>query len=127
MRNWSRRAFIRRAAALPAAAWCAGADALAGDRPSIFVSPAGDDANSGTLQAPLKTLARAFDVRQERFAGKPWSVLLREGVYEQTNTLSVGPADSGLRLAAYNGERAILSGGTRLRLEWKTFRDGILC
>jgi hypothetical protein len=97
---------------------------------SLFVSPAGNDAWSGTLadpngaatDGPLKTLARARDVvRQQRSAGTSGhiSVVLRGGTYPITAPVAFGPADSGSAGApviyqAMPGETPVISGGRKI-------------
>lgn len=88
----------------------------------VFVSPSGNDANPGTLQAPLRTLraAQMWVRRRSVTAAGRRVVHLRGGTYYET--LLLGPQDSGCRSAtsapdcavvwqSYPGETAIISGG----------------
>ncbi|HKW30536.1 MAG TPA: PDZ domain-containing protein [Verrucomicrobiae bacterium] len=93
-----------------------------------FVSPAGDDANPGTLDKPFATLQRAQQaVRQER-----GTVYLRGGIYYLPETLVFTAQDSGTKDApviyqAYEKEQPVISGGARLAgLKWRPDTNGIM-
>lgn len=76
----------------------------------LFVSPAGSDANAGTVADPLQTLTAARDkARTLRSAGNPIVVNIRQGVY--TTPLALTEADSGVTFLAFNGEKVVLSPG----------------
>lgn len=89
---------------------------------SIIVSPGGDDDAPGSLAHPIRTLDRALAL--SRSHGRP-AILLRAGTYELTQPLHITAANAPLRIANYAQEEAILSGGTRLQLAWRPYRDGI--
>ncbi len=111
------------------------------EQADIFVSPAGNDAWSGKLDAPnaaktdgpLASLAKAQEaVRKVKAAEpqrtKPIVVAVRAGVYYLPETLVFGPADSGTAAApviyqACSGERPVLSGG-RPVTGWTVGPDG---
>jgi hypothetical protein len=58
---------------------------------SIYVDPAeGDDANSGSAEAPFQTIQKALDLAQPG-----WHIKLRSGTYEQ-NAQTVTPGRPGL-------------------------------
>lgn len=83
----------------------------------VYVAPDGDDANSGTLEAPFLTLARARDeVRTMNAAmSEDLHVYLRGGVYRLEEPVSFSPEDSGMNghrihYESYPGETAVLSG-----------------
>ena len=106
--------------------WMAGA-AYGAD---FFLSPQGDDANSGTLDKPFKTLAQAHRaVRTVKAANQGETpvggvtVWLRGGRYELAETFVLGPEDSGQEgrpvvYRSYQEERPVLSGGGVIR-GWK--------
>jgi len=96
----------------------------------LFVSPGGDDANPGTKERPLATIGRARDVARG-IRGEPITVYLRAGTYYLAEPVVFTAEDSGTAeapvvYAAMPGEEAILSGGVRLDLEWKPYREGIV-
>jgi Right handed beta helix region len=76
-------------------------------RPAFYVSPAGDDSNPGTLQAPWRTIQHAADAVT---AGS--TVNVRGGVYEERVSMNVsGNARDGyVTFRSYPGETAILDG-----------------
>lgn len=98
---------------------------------SLYVSPIGNDAWSGTLPAanaagtdgPFQTVSRARDEIRQRKAKGPaqaTTVYLRDGRYELAQTLSFTPADSGTADApvvyrAYENETPIISAGHKLK------------
>ena len=99
---------------------------LCGAQP-YFVSPAGDDANPGTLEKPFATLQRA----QQAARQKRGDVFLRGGTYYLPATLVFTAQDSGTKDAPvvfqnYQGEKPVISGGVRLeKLDWQPYTNGI--
>ena len=91
-------------------------------RDCIIVSPNGADDAPGSLAHPLRSLDRALAL--SRSVGRS-TILLRAGTYELTQPLHVTAVNAPLRIANYAQEEAILSGGTRLQLAWRPYRDGI--
>ncbi len=99
---------------------------LCGAQP-YFVSPAGNDANPGTLERPFATLQGA----QQAARWKPGGVFVRGGTYYLPATLRFTAQDSGTKDAPvvyqnYQGEAPVISGGVRLeKLDWLPFTNGI--
>ncbi len=99
----------------------------------IFVSPTGNDANSGTKDAPYATIERARDrIREENArtdkAREAWTVTLAEGEYALKKPIEFTPADSGTKECPilYQGAKAgkvILTGGLDIT-GWKVEADG---
>jgi hypothetical protein len=89
----------------------------------IHVSPSGDDANAGTADRPLRTFAAA---QQAARRTKAQTVLFHAGTYYLPETIVITPADSGVTFAAAPNETVVLSGGLKLDLQWRAYRDGIL-
>lgn len=105
----------------------AGATLCAAD---LYVSPSGNDSAPGTAQQPLRTLAAAQRRARESRA-QVRVIHVRPGVYYLPETLVFTPADSGsaaapVTYAADPGGAVVLSGGTRLNLQWTPYRDGVL-
>src|SRR5436190_4748247 len=67
------------------------------DPDGLYVSPAGDDANPGTLAKPVRTLSKSRDLVRGINASMTGDihVYLRGGTYEVTATIAFGPMDSG--------------------------------
>jgi Right handed beta helix region len=92
----------------------------------FYIAPNGKDSNPGTAAAPFVTLAKARDaVRKKVASGLTGNVLvlIHAGIYQQTETVTFGPEDSGtdkfsITYAASAGEKVILSGGRKIT-GWK--------
>ena len=82
----------------------------------LYVAPNGDDKAAGTLDAPFQKIQRAFDQ-----AGPGDTIFLREGTYREQVSLTSKSGTEGapITLAAYQKERAVISGLDVLKLEWK--------
>ncbi len=87
-------------------------DFTTGDTPqpgnALYVSPSGNDANAGTLAAPLRTVQRAVDLAQ---AG--YTIHLRAGTYAPATNIQLlksGTSSQPITLRNYNSERAIIDG-----------------
>ncbi len=93
-----------------------GNDAWSGGR--AIPSATQDDGPLATLAAALQKVRRAFVETPEEYADA--TVLLREGTYTQDEPIVLGPEHSGpsrthpLVIAAYPGERPVISGGRRI-------------
>ena len=89
---------------------------------TVYVSPTGVDTNSGTRDAPLRTLEAARDAVRRSRAGRPdrprGVVTLLDGVYRRTQPLRLTARDSGVVWRAENRGKAVLNGS--VRLDWRT-------
>lgn len=96
----------------------------------IYVSPTGNDKSVGSKIAPLATLAAARDKARALAGRESVTVHIADGVYYLPETLTFKPNDSGTAkfpviYRAENEGKAILSGGSKLKLRWKIWKDGI--
>jgi hypothetical protein len=105
-------------AVLGAAAVTGQTPALGAAQATYYVAPDGDDANSGTITSPFRTLHRARDVVRTVNANMTGdiNVYLRGGRYPVSSTVEFGPGDSGTNghrvvYAAYANETPVLDGG----------------
>ncbi|MFG2517607.1 right-handed parallel beta-helix repeat-containing protein [Streptomyces sp. NPDC048527] len=133
MSKFSRRDLLRAAGAVASTAIVTGpAYAVDGQRgqdgepvQQFFVAPGGNDADPGTLAAPLATLEGARDaIRAWRKgspdrAAAPVTVRLQGGAYRRTRSFTLEAQDSGspgrpVTYAAYNDEEVRLVGGMDL-------------
>jgi len=101
----------------------------------FFVATNGNDSWSGLLatpngrrsDGPLATVGHAVWAAREWRRNHPetgnCTVTLRGGNYFQEKTLTLGPQDSGLTIAAYGEEHPIISGGRRIE-GWKETEVG---
>jgi hypothetical protein len=99
----------------------------------IHVSLDGDDANPGTVERPLRSLAAAQRTVRTTKAGstEPISVIFHEGAYYLPETVVFTTADSGsaeapITYAAAPGEDVTISGGVLLDLTWTRHEMGIM-
>ncbi len=96
-----------------------------------FVASDGSDTNPGTISKPFASLERARDeIRQSNTAG-PKTVYLRQGTYYLPTTFVLTARDSGTKdspvtYRRFQQEKVTISGGMKLTLKWKPYRDGIL-
>lgn len=97
---------------------------------NFYVSPSGNDANAGSRTDPVTTLARARDLVRPLAGKQPITVHVADGIYYLPETLALTPADSGTEMnpivyQAENEGGAVLSGGSKLDLNWTSYRNGI--
>lgn len=97
----------------------------------LYVAPGGSDANTGTKTSPLATISKARDIIRSLHSSEPVTVYLRGGTYELTEPVVFTSQDSGTEQApvtycAYPGEQVVISGGQKLSLQWRPWRDGIM-
>lgn len=90
----------------------------------FYVSPDGNDSDTGTLAKPFQSLARArdavFQLRKARRVQKPVVVMLRGGTYRLEQSVVFSGRDSGTEQSpvtymAYPGKSSVLSGGRPVR------------
>ena len=120
-------------AGLPSAAEPKPAPPTAHAEMVIHVAPTGDDTNSGTAEKPVRTPLGARNlVRTVKAKSlEPITVRFAPGTYYLADTFLLGPEDSGTEkapvtyVASADGP-VILSGGVKLDLQWKPYKDGIM-
>ncbi len=107
--------------------------AMTANAAEFYVAPTGSDTDLGTLDKPFATIARAQ--KAARAAGKaadePVTVYLRTGTYYLPRTLVFTSEDSGAMDApvvytTLKTEKAVISGGMKLELHWKPWKNGIM-
>ena len=96
----------------------------------IYISPQGNDNNSGSKNQPVQSLSRAQNLTKKYVGNSPVNVILEDGTYYLSETLVFKPENSGtekypVTWQAANEGKAIISGGELLGPNWKPFRDGI--
>jgi hypothetical protein len=92
--------------------------AFAAVQATYYVSLSGDDANTGTLAAPFRTITKARDVVQSVNKNMTGDIVvyLRGGTYTIDTTISIGVPCSGtngytVKFMNYTGETPAISGG----------------
>ena len=84
---------------------------------TVYVSPTGDDSQSGSEQSPLKSIKKAVELMteyadSEENSGGKLQIVLRGGVYRLDEGISIKNfkyADTSLEICAYDGETAELN------------------
>lgn len=84
----------------------------------------GNDANPGTSDKPVETVARGVELTRGAQAGQPRSLVLRTGYYSVTTTVEIGPQDSGLSIINDEGANAVVSGAAPLSVDWEPYKVG---
>lgn len=100
----------------------------------IYVSPSGDDQDTGGADNPVRSLHKALDmVREIKQRNANWTVWVwvRSGTYYLPEPLLFTPAHSGtteqpVRISAYPKEKVIISGARPLDLRWERTEGPIL-
>ena len=94
---------------------------------TLFVSPAGNNKNTGTAKQPFKTLEYAIESALKQKA-KDIVIELASGVYSPQKTISISAASyhlKSLKITAAKGAKVIVSGSAKNKLIWKRYKDNI--
>lgn len=94
--------------------------ASAAERMTFYIAPNGNDGASGTLSAPVRSLARARDLARPHGGAR---IVLADGVYETDVPLSFSAADKHLLIEASPGAKPVISAGRRIT-DWKVDAKG---
>lgn len=90
---------------------------------TLYVAPTGDDAQSGSAEAPLATPQAAIErARAERVAGDTVEIHLQPGTYNVIAPLTLDHRDSHTRIIGSAEGRSVISGGEAIT-GWKTEGD----
>ena len=87
---------------------------VAGVSQEIFITPNGNDAADGSINAPFETVEKALDVvaSSTRTDGEAsFTIFLREGTYTIDKTIHLEKNVSNITLRAYANEKVVFSGG----------------
>ena len=94
---------------------------------AFFVSADGKDSNKGTMKRPFRTIEKALEAARNEKG--EITLYLREGVYRLsaplTLTASDGNSEKKLTLTSFPNEKATISGGVLLNLNWQPYERGI--
>lgn len=94
---------------------------------TFFVSPDGDDCNTGSQLHPFKSIDKAKQKAREE--NGETVIFLREGEYRIEApilfTSEDGNVNKSLTLRGYPGEHVAIKGSVKLSTNWKPYRDGI--
>jgi hypothetical protein len=96
--------------------------AAAAVQATYYLSPSGNDANTGTLEAPFQTIKKACDMVQTINKNMTGDIIvyLRGGMYTIDSTIHIGNSMSGtngytVKFMNYNGEMPMISGGQAIK------------
>ncbi|MDR3252126.1 MAG: DUF1565 domain-containing protein, partial [Tannerella sp.] len=94
-----------------------------------FVSPEGNDSNSGSRQSPFQSIEKA--ISEARKTQGEVSIFLREATYRLSAPLVFTPQDGetgkNLTIRSYQGEKAIIKGSIALdNLQWTPYKNGVM-
>lgn len=94
---------------------------------AFFVSADGKDSNKGKIKRPFRTIEKALEAARNEKG--EITLYLREGVYRLsaplTLTASDGNSEKKLTLTSFPNEKATISGGVLLNLDWQPYERGI--
>lgn len=101
----------------------------------IYVSEYGHDGNSGTIDAPLRTVSAALERLNRMRSNAPATIWLREGTYLLDSTIIITSDDrQNITFRAYPGETPVITGASELKgwvlaeregqIVWKLPYDG---
>lgn len=97
----------------------------------IYVSPSGSDTAPGSRENPVATLQRALDLGKGSYGRDSVTIFLRQGTYRQSEPVVIGPDCSGterfpVKIAAYPGEKAVITSSRALDCEWRPYEGDML-
>ena len=96
----------------------------------IYVSPTGDDLNSGELVTPVRSIHRAQKLAEPYFGKKEIHFVFMDGVHYLDSTLVVTPemsgtADCPVFYEAQHEGKSVVSGGKKLNQRWEKWKENI--
>ena len=93
-----------------------------------YVAPNGNDNNTGTIQAPFRSIEKAQEKARE--INDEAIIYLREGIHRLLKPLVFTPEDGNntkhLTLCSFPGEHAVITGSVQLNPNWEFYRGGIM-
>jgi hypothetical protein len=97
---------------------------------NIYISLSGNDQNPGTKEFPVKSIKKAQELIRLQTGKKEVHVIFADGIYYLTEPIVItsdftGTDKKPVVFRAENEGKAIISGGNRIDLNWKPFKDGI--
>jgi hypothetical protein len=94
----------------------------------IYVSTLGSDKNNGTKEKPVASFERAQQLAREYDGTSVLKIIFRPGNYYLTETIKFTPEDNIKNGVTYQAEKegtVTISGGKKLNLVWKAYRENI--
>lgn len=91
-----------------------------------FVDTRGNDLNNGSVSSPFLSIERAIEEARAISVGDI-TIYIRGGKYCLRNTIVLtnedGNKNKKLTIKSYPGEKVVISGGERLNLDWKPYKN----
>lgn len=96
----------------------------------IYVAENGKDEAVGSKESPVKTMERAQELAMEISKDAPVDIVFEDGTYYLSKPVVFEAKHSGskahvITYRAANEGGAIISGGTKLSLQWEPYKEGI--
>jgi len=92
---------------------------------SLYVSPTGNDKNPGNKEKPVASFAKAQSLARTLSKQEPVEVIFGNGTYYLSQTIVFTPEDNTVIFKAAEEGKAVLSGGSLLKLKWKPAQKGV--
>ena len=93
----------------------------------VFVSPLGNNNNSGTKEMPVKTIEKAFEIleTQRKSTDETITIRLLEGDYHLPSPLLITNRLSNISIVGEGVEKVSIKGSKILSTKWKVFNKNI--
>ncbi|HEX5669167.1 MAG TPA: right-handed parallel beta-helix repeat-containing protein, partial [Chitinophagaceae bacterium] len=94
----------------------------------VYVAPTGNNSNPGTYQKPLASFEGAQQYIRKLDPTKDVKVIFKDGMYYLPNTVIFSGKDARTASVTFSAEhagKAIISGGSKIRVDWKPYKNGI--
>jgi hypothetical protein len=96
----------------------------------LYVSPEGNNINTGSKKSPFQTIQKALDVLEELAGKESVTIEILDGAYYLNEPLKILPIHSGTEkhpviIQGAEGERIIIIGGLAPIPQWKSYNDQI--
>lgn len=93
----------------------------------VFVSPKGDNENTGMKNMPVKTIEKAFEkaTKIRESTNETIIIHLLEGDYHLSKTLVIPTELSNLSIIGEGADKVSVKGSTVLNTNWKAFNENI--
>ncbi len=87
---------------------------LNAENTTIYVSPTGNDSNTGSFEQPFATIQHAVDFVATNQLNNS-TIILRAGIYEQKKTIILNNLPNNLTIKAYQNEKVHIVGGQKIK------------
>lgn len=94
----------------------------------IHVATGGDDRNSGTAEAPVASLHKAWEIARSYASSRTINIYCHEGTHRLQSPLVIDASGSEkhpVNISAFPGEKAVVTSLQPIRCKWAHYRDGI--